>query len=57
MKIFRNEFFALALFGIIQDSLDYVFKIEMSQEKVNFIKKNENNCNFCSIAYFAYYML
>ena len=31
------------------------FKVEMSKEKIYFIKRNENNCNFCKMAYFVYY--
>ena len=33
------------------------FKVEMNPEKVDYIQKNENDCNFCSIAYFIYYRL
>ena len=29
----------------------------MSKEKIDFMKKNEINCNFCSNAYFVYYKL
>ena len=29
----------------------------MSKEKIDFTKKNENNCNFCNIASFVYYKL
>ena len=31
------------------------FKVEMSKEKIYFIKRNENNCNFYKMAYFVYY--
>ena len=29
-------------------------KVEMSKEKMYFIKKNENNHDFCGITYFDY---
>ena len=41
---------------IIQDSIDYT-EVEMSKEKLDFIKKNENNYNFCAIPAFVYYIL
>ena len=54
MKIFRIKF-TLVLFTIIQKTLDY--NIEMNVEKIDFIKKNENNYNFCSTVYLVYYRL
>ena len=55
-KIFRNKL--LALFYLISFRIFWItFKIEMSKEKTDFIKKNENNCNFYSIVCFVYYKL
>ena len=31
------------------------FKVEMTKKKIAFKQKNEKTCNFCGIAYFAYY--
>ena len=55
-KIFRNKLFAL--FSLTSFRIFWItFKIEMSNEKTDFIKKNENNCNFYSIVSFVYYKL
>ena len=31
------------------------FKIEVTNEKIAFIKKSEESCNFYGIVYFVYY--
>ena len=30
------------------------FNVEMTKEKIDFIKKNKKTCNFCDISYFVY---
>ena len=42
MEIFRSEWLALVFRSVIQGSLDYI-EVERSQEKMDFIKKNENS--------------
>ena len=55
-KIFRNKLFAL--FYLISFRIFWItFNIEISKEKTDLIKKNENNCNFYSIVSFVYYKL
>lgn len=47
MKIFRNKFFSLVLFNIIQDFLDYI-QIKNEQAENNF-DKEKSDCNFLAL--------